>query len=414
MLINENRGMLSRTGRGTTEKFQILLRKDEILNGTGKKFKPPILFSEAKDEKIKEQIRFQDEPQEIFLDENIEVKKKVKKQKKSEEKIFQYKKSEAYMQRFLDLRKKSKELNLVPSCTKYQPKNEFIWKRTKQYPTWESTKKKNKSRKMEEIIQPKYYKDVKYKFDPKIFIDMSKQTDRKSFIDIKKKEKILDENLNYFSNGQNIDEISSNNISNIRSEIKRLKSAGILRNNKNFKLEYEKGLKNNDLNSNQMKDELCLKNTNNDLNSDFRGDNFANKDNLNQDDLFNEDIPSLEFDGDPLDLNFENLNDLKKEKEINLNRPMSVKSLKINNNESKSKAIFSIVDNNNNSSRKFIRNIKSANPHSSRKYIKNPAPDFRKTISRETREKMYDDKKRVMPFSIPPYEKTRPSKIFII
>ena len=60
-----------------------------------------------------------------------------------------------------------------------------------------------------------------------------------------------------------------------------------------------------------------------------------------------------------------------------------------------------------------MRSSRSANPLTSRRWIKIQAPDFKKVISREMRERIYDDKKRVMPFSIPPYEKTRPSKIKI-
>ena len=86
MLINDNKGsygMFSRTGRNTADKFHILMKKDEILNGTARKFKPPDLFSKAQDEANKYHSDNLQHLQQVFLDDHIEHNK----QKESKKKI---------------------------------------------------------------------------------------------------------------------------------------------------------------------------------------------------------------------------------------------------------------------------------------------------------------------------------------
>lgn len=48
MLLNDNKGsfgMFSRAGKNTAEKYNILMRKDEILNGRNKKVKVADIYT---------------------------------------------------------------------------------------------------------------------------------------------------------------------------------------------------------------------------------------------------------------------------------------------------------------------------------------------------------------------------------
>ena len=95
MLINDNKGsygMFSRTGRNTADKFHILMKKDEILNGTARKFKPPDLFSKAQDEANKYHSDNLQHLQQVFLDDHIEHNKQKESKKKKFDKIPAYKK----------------------------------------------------------------------------------------------------------------------------------------------------------------------------------------------------------------------------------------------------------------------------------------------------------------------------------
>lgn len=418
MLVNENRGsygMFSRAGRSSTEKFHILMKKDEILNGTGKKFKPPDLFSQAKEEALKYRIEAQDEPQEIFLmEENFEEKPKEKKAKKKPEKISQYKKSEVYMEKFIDIRNKNKRLNLTPSCTKYDPRNGFIWKKARQFPTWESSVPKYKSIKPKEIIQPKFYKNTNFKIESKNFVDMSRQTNRKSFIEVKNyhhTDNCFDEDeSNYFNSNitSNLNNLYGNelnkmtaktqaNFANYHSERKSLKSAGLLHRNKKLDLHLikKKGSKQSDNLSG-----MDLQNTNSQI--------INNNDNK----LFFENSPKNNYDE-----NLSNSNNDFYNKNFKENSPKRKNISSMLKHRKPNKANDSIVGNNNYNSvsnNGMMRSSRSANPITNRRWNKIQAPDFKKVISRETRDKMYDDKKRVMPFSIPPYQKTRPSKIIFL
>lgn len=335
MLVNEKNGsygMFSRAGRVSTEKFNILMKKDEILNGTGKKFKPPDLFAHAKDEAMKYHLENQDEIQQIFLDENIEEKHK-EKDKKKHEKMYVSNKSDSDKQKFLDIRNKTKRMNQTPCCTKYDPKNTYIWKRAKQIPGWETTVGKNKSIKKKENIAPKFYKEHEFDISGRNFVELNRQLGRKPFVKTKPNDDEDNKSLNFSTQ-------NNRNIYNV--DRKGLKTANGLGRNKSNRTRFN--INETDENSNKFN----------------RTDNQFYEDN--------------------------------KKEFSTTQRSFSSKYKKIKNKSGN------------------LRNSRSANPLNSRKWFNNPAPDFKKVISRETRDKMYDDKKRVMPFSIPPYEKTRPSK----
>jgi len=420
MLINENRGsygMFSRAGRNSTEKFHILMKKDEILNGTGRKFKPPDLFSQARDEALKYHIENQDEPQEIFLmEENLEEKQKEKKTILKHEKIFQYKKSDAYLEKFVDIRNKNKLLNLTPNCTKYDPRNHFIWKKSKHFPTWISSVPKTESKRPKEFIQPKFYKDTSFKVESKNFVDMSRQVDRKSFIEIKNynTDSNYDENF-VFVNNNNNDEFSTGSpnrianktlqgsFGNFHRQRKSLKSAGLLLRNKKLQLQHISCVSSEiDLqNANMHIDNNKLfyeNNQQNNNNLDKPAENSAN--NMNANNINN----NRNFGCGESSPTRKSISSMLKHRKSN-KAHMSVNWNNSNNNTYNSY-------NNYHHGGNVQRSSRSANPLTSRRWNKIQAPDFKKIISRETREKVYDDKKRVMPFSIPPYQKTRPSQIF--
>lgn len=374
MLINENRGsygMFSRAGRNSTEKFHILMKKDEILNGTGRKFKPPNLFSQTKEETTKYNTDNLDEPNEIFFDQHIEKKSKEKKGKKKSENIFEHKKSEDYMQKFLDIRNKNKRLNLVPCCTKYDPKNEFIWKKVRQTPTWTSTLPKNKSIKPSEVLIPKFYIENEFKLEHKNFVDMSRQMQRKSFSIQQNKECENDMEDLYFYNRTMTNKTfykSNSNNNNPPNNMFHTSRSGFGSFNSNRKILQSAG-------TSTRKNLVKKKNLSEDTPA---------RDNFSQGNYtLNECSPSRKSSSSLLK---------QKIKQSSINHSHLGKNWIIIN-----------------------RNSKSAHPLN-RRWNKINGPDFRKTISRETRDKLYDDKKRVMPFSIPPFEKTRPSNFstFII
>ncbi len=345
--------MFSRAGRISTEKFNILIKKDEILNGTGKKFKPPDLFANAKDEAMKPHLENQDEIQQIFLDEIVEEKNKEKDRKKHE-KLYTSNKSDADMQKFLDIRNKTKRMNQIPCCTKYEPKNTYIWKRPKKIPGWDTTLRKNKSIKKEEEIAPKFYKTHEFDIKGKNFIDLDRQLARKPFV-----KDIYDQysNINY-NNNKDIDRDNKSQNLNYSSS------------QRNFHGYDRKGLKTASV-TGRLKSSKMKFNIN-------ETDETSNKFNKTDNQFY---------------VDTHSKNSISKKEITTIQRSFSSKFRKIKGFKSGN-----------------LRNSRSANPLNSRKWFNNPAPDFKKVISRETRDRMYDDKKRVIPFSIPPYQKTRPSK----
>jgi hypothetical protein len=194
MLLNETRGsngMYSRAGRNSTEKFHILLKKDEILNGQNRKLKIKDMYTPDynpyKNQTDNEIDMFNIEP----------VEKKLKK----EEKILMIKgkgstKEKNAIAEYLEMRKVHKRSFENPSCTKYNPKCEYLWKRTLTGPTWDKAPLRNQKRRLRrrdgngkeyELVETKY-DDVKFylshtDFKPqgKNFVDLKRQTQRAEF-----------------------------------------------------------------------------------------------------------------------------------------------------------------------------------------------------------------------------------------
>lgn len=181
MIINENRGsygMFSRAGRSSTEKFHILIKKDEILKGLSKRPK-------EKAEEVSEESDidiYEKEDEEGFF--NSKLKFNTNKSK-SNEKPQILKKMD---NKFSEIIEKNKRANITPAFNKYNPKKDYVWKKLVSDYDFEKSKKKNFTIKPKEEIKAKYYieHDVEGKnIQGKNFIEISKQTKRGNFIGLK-------------------------------------------------------------------------------------------------------------------------------------------------------------------------------------------------------------------------------------
>jgi hypothetical protein len=195
MLLNETRGsngMYSRAGRNSTEKFHILLKKDEILNGQNRKLKIRDMYTPDYNP-YKNQI---DNEIDMF---NIDT---VDKKHKKEDKIPLLKgrgvsREKSAIAEYLEMRKVHKRSFENPSCTKYNPKNEYLWKRTLTGPTWDKAPLKNQKRRVLrkrdgqdkefELVEEKnddvkfYLSHTDFKPQGKNFVDLKRQTRRGEF-----------------------------------------------------------------------------------------------------------------------------------------------------------------------------------------------------------------------------------------
>jgi hypothetical protein len=202
MLLNETRGshgMYSRAGRNTTEKFQILLRKDEILSNHRKKFHTKNLYTPDNNYGKKDDIQ---DDIEIFQIDKIDNKDAVKKAKK---KVGRAKKEKSELAQFLELKKNKRKVYENPSCTKYNPKHDFLQSRVIVAPAWDlappkfDKKRRIKRRSSKNASEEKLWdyvekepEDVKYylshtdfKIESKNFVDLARQTKRGEFITTK-------------------------------------------------------------------------------------------------------------------------------------------------------------------------------------------------------------------------------------
>jgi hypothetical protein len=180
MLLNETKGslgMFSRAGRNSADKYNILVRKDEILGGKKKKFQTKNMFtpdeniqsSDENDDDIDIFKQLSNDKLEGQNKNSTDTEKKPRKQKTSIDEL-----------RETRLKKNKKQEN--PACTKYNPKMEFIWRRTLTGPKWDESKKKTHSKIKKQEMDPPFYKyHEDFKIDGKNFVDFGRQTQRASF-----------------------------------------------------------------------------------------------------------------------------------------------------------------------------------------------------------------------------------------
>lgn len=183
MLLNDAKGssgMFSRAGRYSADKYHILNRKDEIINGNNKKIKLPDIFTP--DENLNKADNIEDEI-DIFATktqekENTDVNFKITKKGPTKKLI----KPNDEIAKYLEMKKKKQKTIEMPSCTKYNPKKSYVSKRIITGPTWDIANKKSESRKKKEEDNSKFYlSHTDFKVDGKNFIDLGRQTHRASF-----------------------------------------------------------------------------------------------------------------------------------------------------------------------------------------------------------------------------------------
>ena len=211
MLENEAKGWhgnYSVIGRNIVERFQLLLRKDEIISGKSKKIIVKDGFStENKDEKSVERKKIKKNIKEIdIFSESFDKQKKEKMKLKEEEKKikqsdlcastpkYEFKEKYKFHQSHHgDLKNKlvNNKQNSIKTLAGYTPKMDFIWKKAKAGPNWKLIKGReetnnddinlNKDIKVKSgkslITKNKFSKNIK-KFD-----SMDKQT-RRGYIPI--------------------------------------------------------------------------------------------------------------------------------------------------------------------------------------------------------------------------------------
>lgn len=321
MLLNDGKGsfgMFSRAGRNSAEKYHILMRKDEILNGLNKKIKLPDIFTP--DDNIKLQIENQDDDIDIFSSENEgdkqknEFKPNIQKQKK----VTKPMKPKDEITKYLEMKKKNKNKMENPPCTKYNPKNEYIWKRVITGPQWNQSVRKNHSVQPKVEDEPKFYlSHSEWRVDGKNFIDMARQTKRASFIA-----------------SSNRKARNSNSASPSRSNLEKdpSKSASV-----------------------------------------FYQNTFYNQSNTN--------------------------NIL----QMNNTQSSADEAAKKGNKKGSTKSLSNLMYTN-----------ATNNGGGGRKWVKVQAPDFKKVISRDQLDKIYGDKRTIIPFSIPNFKWTRSRPIVLV
>lgn len=189
MILNENRGsygMFSRAGRSSTEKFHILMKKDEILNGISSKGKLPDINAAKEDSDADnyDYDAFGENQNQIFSGDKVT--KNSRKQGKRTKLLS--KKDKNALAKFQEIINKNKRMNETPNFNKYNPKNEYIWKKLVNNQFWDRSVRKNFSIKEKEDIKAKFYiaHDVEGKNVRGLnFIDLARQTKRGSFMNLK-------------------------------------------------------------------------------------------------------------------------------------------------------------------------------------------------------------------------------------
>lgn len=367
MIINENRGsygMFSRAGRSSTEKFHILIKKDEILKGTKTKKERSQEVSDESDIDI-----YENEEEEFSS--KLKINPKKNKTKKKEPKKVNKQNDE----KFQEIIAKNKRLSITPAFNKYNPKKDFVWKKIVNDYDFDKSQKKNFTIKPKEEIRAKYYiqHDVEGKnIQGKNQIELSKQTARKSFIGLKteNEEDLYANNYNtnyatnYPSNNNNGGNLNNMNFNSSRKNFfsnDKIKS-------------YSSGFYNNNTN-----------NTNN------KGKTQTN---------FNSPVKSLKSDLD--------------EKENYMRNSHSNFAFNNNFGDTKRETGMSFRSNAFKTSYSSFPNYAGLKDKDDKKWIKIQAPDFKRMGSREilVKENPNKEKKRIIPVRFPSFTAIKQSNYF--
>ena len=201
MLENDTKGWhgsFSAAGRNSAEKYHMIVHKDSIIAGKGRK-KKVFGFFQDDDENGSNQNDLNDDHVDIFnlpfnTAEEKEKERKLKKQKKilckgqySKENVNErFKYHQHHHKDNSDYIEKLKgQKGFQPSCTRYNPKMDFIWNKTLTGPSWKLVKGREENVKLPDNTNEFYLTHSELKPLGKIFINMDKQTERGDFSSLK-------------------------------------------------------------------------------------------------------------------------------------------------------------------------------------------------------------------------------------
>ena len=435
--LNETKDWLynfSKAGKDATKFNKVL--SDTIRNSKSKQNKkiyvnpcPEIAAFENLEKKKEEMDKLMNDDFDIF-EKPVEEKeeKEESREKTVDEKVTNKEKYKYHDQHMKNLKKKEEHVN--PSCTKYNPKYESI-RRNTSIPSWGKQVGRRPLQKRD--ICDKFYLEHDNIMDTmagNAFIDMSKQPVKRSIYDFQEKEKDKDKILLYENNNYSI--INLNNTNNIELNInenskrsafnkemtksssrfsnKKLNETNDLSNNKYISLNNNNSASSrmNSANRRILKRIFDKKNK---KEKSFM--NISNVSEIKPDVDFNENI---------------NANDISNSiNTVSLTRTKSKKLIKSTVNNFQINSSNTILSSHNNSIellntyyKKRMSSKRPKNAHLNPKLKKEKskslikAPDFSKSLSRETTKKIKDQSETVIPYLIPNYTQVRERPIMMV
>lgn len=180
MFENETKGWhgsYSLAGRSSAEKYHLVINKDKIVSGLKSKIKIKGFFTQDDEDAIN-QNEIISQYVDIFAKDNKKGTNKLGdniNNEPNDNKVNRAKKT-------LKLKQKPIQTIMTPSCTKYNPKLDYIWKRALSGPEWDKVSRRP------DYINKTCYNDPGFyithnpiKPTGKIFVDMKMQTQRGPF-----------------------------------------------------------------------------------------------------------------------------------------------------------------------------------------------------------------------------------------
>ena len=383
MLENETKGWYgsySLAGKRSAEKYNNIVHKNEILKGETRKIKIRDIFTpdEPKNDILEEHM---DIFKQYSLDNNNVIKEHKKEMKKKEKNKIKSENEKSNFKYFFHNKhcssnaKKEKRLPPEPGCTRYNPRYNYIWPKLLTGPRWKDVigrkHKKIEIDKRDFVINnlENYDKYVINNGEIKCFVNMNKSTQRGAFIDNRDLRIRTDRPFSKIS--------KSKHEKNLACEL----TDGATRTYINGFLRYN-------LTESNKKNSLIKSNIVKNITEEYLSSHVSGKT-----------LPELKM------------------KLINRNKSHEINQNNLLEDENNKKYSF---ENSKSINNRDTRNRKSVNIDSdaatlgtSEQFIskiKNPAPDFSKIISRETREKVRAFRKDNIPFIVPNYSyvKERP------
>lgn len=178
MFVNSQKGshgMFSKSGKRTLEKFQILLKKDEIINGIDKKVKVTDFYTPDQ----ANNLDTQEDEFKVYSQDPHEKQNLVEATLKKHKAKIQANKMNSKEKTILEGFKSKKHEN--PPCNKYNPNWDYPNKKLAWGIKWKKMKSRDFSMLNKKSINPNInynlYKE-QFKIDGKVFLDFGKQIHR--------------------------------------------------------------------------------------------------------------------------------------------------------------------------------------------------------------------------------------------